>query len=75
MFGGIGLLFLLLGIMLFFVLPKKGNYERYKKSVNRFGYVNSYNASTKLEMLEHENKELKERIESLEKKVRDLEDK
>ena len=74
-FGGIGLLFLLLGILLFFVLPKKGNYERYKKNINRFGYMNSYNASTKLEMLEHENKELKERIEYLEKKMKELEDK
>lgn len=74
-FGGLGILFIILGILLFFVLPKKGNYERYKKTVNTFGYANAYNASVKLEMLAAENKELKERIESLERKIRDLEDK
>lgn len=74
-FSGLGVLFIILGILLFFVLPKKGNYERYKKTVNVFGYANTYNASVKLEMLEAENKELKERIDYLEKKMKDLEDK
>jgi len=74
-FGGIGLLFVILGIILHFAIPNTGNYERYKKTVDTFGYGNSFNLNTKLEMLTEENKELKERIESLEKKIRDLEDK
>lgn len=74
-FGGLGLMFIMLGVVLFLVLPKQGNYERYKKNINNYGYLNSYTLSTKIQMLDEENRELKEKIEYLEKKIKELEDK
>ena len=74
-FGGIGLLFVIVGIILFFAIPNTGNYDRYKKTVNTFGYTNSFSLNAKVQMLTEENNELKERLESLEKKIRELEDK
>ena len=72
-FGGLGILFIFLGILLHFVIPEKGNYERYKKVGSNFGYGNVYSMATRLEMLAEENRQLEQRVEELERKVRDLE--
>lgn len=72
-FGGLGILFLFLGILLHFVLPKKGNYERFKRQSSTFGYVNNYDLAARVEMLREQNRALEDRVESLERKVRELE--
>ena len=73
-FGGLGLIFLLAAIILFFALPKQGNYEKYKANVNHFGYTNPFTSSTRITMLEEENKELRNRLNDLEKKIKEMED-
>ncbi len=70
-----GAFFILLGIILFLAIPKKGNYERYKKRVNRYGYYNAFNfmvsnkiLEAKVQKLEEENKALENRLNELERR-------
>lgn len=70
-----GLLFSALGVISFFVIPKKGNYQKYKTIVKRRGGLNLFDLSIRLglleervESLEKENKNLKRKVEELEKK-------
>ena len=58
-FLSIGLFMIVLGIVLFFVIPTKFNYEKYKYRVRKYGYMNVYEMSAKIT-------ELEERIEKLE---------
>lgn len=63
--GGI---FILLG----FFFPEKYNYEALKKRQNKFGYLNMYELSAKIIMLEEKNKILEEKIDKLENEIRKL---
>lgn len=67
-----GAFFVLLGIVLYLVIPKKGNYERYKKRVNRYGY-DAFNLMASCKILEVKVKRLEEENKSLEKRLYDLE--
>lgn len=70
-----GAFFLLLGVIFYLVLPKKMNYETYKRRVNRYG-MGAYSIvelDAKIANLEEDNEELKRNIKELEYKIRELE--
>ncbi|MDE6414012.1 MAG: hypothetical protein K2K48_01230 [Anaeroplasmataceae bacterium] len=76
-FLGCGVFFVVLGLILYFVIPKKGNYQRYKTNVEKRGGLNLFDLSIrvglfedKIKSLELENKALEKRIEELERKNR-----
>ena len=58
-----GVVFILLG----FILPEKYSYDAVKRRQNKYGYLNVYEMSAKIIMLE-------EKIKILESKIRNLED-
>lgn len=68
----VGTVFLPMGIFfILFALPflfmrAKGNYERYKKRTEKYGFIESYDTNIKLAMLDEKCKELEKRIEELE---------
>lgn len=71
----VGLIFLCVGgflVLLAFILkaviPDKGNYERYKKNIEKYGSYNVYDMRISIEMLRSKNEELEKRIEELEKR-------
>lgn len=68
-----GIFFLLLGIILYAVIPTKGNYERFKKNMNRFGYTNPIYLSAQNQLLESRISRLEEKNKSLEKRIEELE--
>ncbi len=56
-----GLIMIALGVILFFAIPTKYNYEKYKARVEKYGYINAFAMASKIA-------ELEARIEELEKK-------
>ena len=60
-FLSIGLFLLVLGGVLYFTIPTKFNYDKYKSRMKKYGVMNFYEMSAKII-------ELEERIETLEKK-------
>lgn len=62
LFMGLG--FFALGILLFFVIPTKYNYAKYKTRVQKYGYSNIYDLASKM-------CELEARIEELEKQIKE----
>lgn len=69
----LGLFLLLLGIILYAVVPTKGNYERYKKNLSRYDYMEPMSLSIKSQLLESRIAYLENKIEALEKKLENLE--
>ena len=72
-----GAIFCVLGVIFYFVIPKKGNYQRYKEIVKKRGGLNLFDLSISVGMLEErmnylesENKSLIKRIEELERNNR-----
>ncbi|MDE7213158.1 MAG: hypothetical protein K2N42_01095 [Anaeroplasmataceae bacterium] len=72
-----GLSFCIFGVVFYFVLPKKGNYQRYKEIVKKRGGLNLFDLSItvgileeRINQLEAENKSLIKRIEELERNNR-----
>lgn len=70
-FGGIGVVYLpvglalvALGIILYFAIPTKYSYERYRARAQKYGVINIYSLNAKIA-------ELEARIEELEKKNKD----
>lgn len=61
-----GLFYMVLAIILKKLLPEKLNYDRYKKTISREGGINLYEQQVEIKML-------KERIDNLEEKVKNLE--
>ena len=57
----IGFVLILLGIILFFTIPTKYNYEKYKARVKKYGIMNMFELSAKIAELEERIKELEER--------------
>lgn len=68
-FLGMGIFFILLGFLLFAVIPTKGNYERYKRSIQRFGGLNTYNMHFRIGLLEERVKRLEEENQELKRKI------
>ena len=62
----VGGFLVLLAFILNAVIPEKGNYERYKKNVEKYGSYNVYDMRISIEMLCSKNEELEKRIETLE---------
>lgn len=67
-FAAIGLIFLILGI----ALPEKINYEKFKKRIDKGGYVNIYDLNARIAVLEEKNKILESKIKNLEDEIRKL---
>ena len=63
-----GLIFLILGI----ALPEKINYEKFKKRIDKGGYVNIYDLNARIAVLEEKNKILESKIKNLEDEIRKL---
>lgn len=70
-----GLVLCVFGVVFYFVLPKKGNYQRYKEIVKKRGGLNLFDLTItvgileeRVNQLELENKSLIKRIEDIEKK-------
>lgn len=61
-----GIIFILLALSFLFI-PVKGNYEKYKKRTEKYGFIEFYDVSIKLTMLDENCKTLEKRIEELEK--------
>lgn len=61
----LGAVMILLGIILYLVIPTKYNYNKYKSRVDKFGYINIYEINAKIVSLE-------ERVEELEQKLKDI---
>ncbi|MDE6584846.1 MAG: hypothetical protein K2K15_05530 [Anaeroplasmataceae bacterium] len=68
-FIGLGDFFILLSIVLFLLIPQKGNYARYKRSVERFGGFNTYNMHFRIGLLEDRVKRLEEENAELKRKI------
>ncbi|MDE6047412.1 MAG: Got1/Sft2-like family vesicle transport protein [Anaeroplasmataceae bacterium] len=76
-FLGCGVFFVVLGLVLYFAIPKKGNYQRYKSNVEKRGGLNLFDLSIRVgfldervKKLELENQELTKRIEDMERNHR-----
>lgn len=61
----IGIIFVFTTLILSFV-PFKGNYERFKKRTDKYGFSDQFDAMIKLAMLDKKCQELEKRIEELE---------
>ncbi|MCM1131388.1 MAG: hypothetical protein NC310_04360 [Roseburia sp.] len=70
---GVGFFLSLLGVILYFVLPKKGNYERYKKITKNRGGINLFDISISVGILEVRVKNLELENQALKRKVEELE--
>ena len=68
-----GLFFALLGIIFYFVIPKKGNYQRYKTIVNKRGGLNLFDLSIRVGLLDERMKKLELENQTLTKRIEDLE--
>jgi len=66
-FAPLGGFFLLLGAILYAVMPRKINYEKYEKRCEKYGVQNVYAISAELSLLRERVKELEEKIAELEK--------
>lgn len=63
-FAIMGAFLVALGVLLYFVVPTKGDYEKYKARVQKYGYMNTFEINAKIA-------ELEERIAELEKEKND----
>ncbi len=73
----LGIFFLILGFIFLICFPKKGNYARYKRNVERFGGLNIFDIKLRVEMLEdkvqslnEQNQRLQEELEEVRRKTR-----
>lgn len=71
-FTCMGVVYLLLAILFHFCLPKKGNYEKYKKRINRYGGINLFNMNLKVELLEERVSKLEEENDDLKRQIKIL---
>lgn len=69
-FAPMGAFWLLLGVILWFALPKTYNYEKYKKRAAKWGSYNYYDMYIELELQKAKTAALEERISELEGKRR-----
>lgn len=72
-FLGVGVFCSSIAIILYFAIPKQGNYERYKRRVQRFGGLNQFDLHISVKLLEDKVKHLEEDNQSLRKRIDELE--
>lgn len=65
-----GIIWIAIALIVFFAMPEKGNYEKYRKHVKKYGYGNSYEMYATIEMLVLKNEELEKRVSELEEKLK-----
>ena len=70
MFLPLGIIWIAVAFIVFFAMPEKGNYEKYKNHVKKYGYGNTYETYATIEMLVLKNEELEKRVSELEEKLK-----
>lgn len=68
---GTGIMFLIC-VLIFRLIPDTINYEKYKKRINRGGYISIYEMNARMAVLEEKNKILESKIQKLEEEIRKL---
>ena len=68
---GTGIIFLIC-LLIFRLIPDTINYEKYKKRINRGGYISIYEMNARMAVLEEKNKVLESKIKTLEDEIRKL---
>lgn len=66
----LGLVFCAIGLLCYFLIPKEKayNYEKYKRNIQKYGVVNTFQTSAMLSYHKAKIEELEARIEELEQK-------
>lgn len=72
-FLGMGIFFIGMAVLFYFVMPSKGNYQKYKERLQKRGVINLFDISVKVNCLEEKTKELEEENNILKKRIEDLE--
>lgn len=65
-FAPMGGFYVLVGLILYAVLPNRANYEKYEKRYRRFGMMSTYDMVVELQMLREEVNELQKKVKALE---------
>ena len=65
----LGIFWTAFGVVYFFAVPEKYDYEKFKRRIEKYGYRNYYEMSAVLEMLTQKNAELEARVKELEEKT------
>lgn len=60
-FLSLGLFLIILGIVLYFAVPVKYNYDKYKARIKKYGLINIYEINAKINDLEQRIEELENR--------------
>lgn len=68
-FAPMGAIFLILGGVLYKVLPVKMNYEKYEKRCEKYGAMNYYDMSAELMLQREQIRELEEKVATLEARM------
>lgn len=65
-FAPLGAIFILLGVILYFALPVKMNYEKYERRCEKYGAMSYYDMAAELMLQREQIRELEEKIAKLE---------
>ena len=65
-FAPIGAIFILLGVILYFALPVKMNYEKYERRFEKYGAMSYYDMAAELMLQREQIRALEEKIAKLE---------
>lgn len=68
-FAPMGAIFLILGGVLYKVLPVKMNYEKYEKRCEKYGAMNYYDMAAELMLQREQLRELEEKVATLEARM------
>ena len=68
-FAPMGAIFLILGVVLYKVLPVKMNYEKYEKRCEKYGAMNYYDMAAELMLQREQLRELEEKVATLEARM------
>ncbi len=68
-FAPMGAIFLILGVVLYKVLPVKMNYEKYEKRCEKYGAMNYYDMAAELMLQREQIRELEEKVATLEARM------
>lgn len=68
-FAPMGAIFLILGGVLYKVLPVKMNYEKYEKRCEKYGAMNYYDMAAELMLQREQIRELEEKVATLEARM------